>query len=57
MESLISAVFSRPAIWDSSVKNHSDRDIIQKLWNEIAEELNCEGNNNESYFINIEFIY
>ena len=51
MESLISAVFARPAIWDSSVKTESDREIIKKLWNKIAEELSFDGNNDKaSYF-------
>ncbi|XP_039279736.1 uncharacterized protein LOC111059121 [Nilaparvata lugens] len=39
---LIEAVRVRPAIWNSSVKLHRNRDHVLQLWHEISNELNIE---------------
>lgn len=40
-EKLISLVAERPAIYDFSIKQHMDRNVINKFWEEISHELNC----------------
>ncbi|XP_054288084.1 uncharacterized protein LOC129003799 [Macrosteles quadrilineatus] len=39
VDNLISQVFMRPALWDKCDKNHHNRFVLDKLWNEVAEEL------------------
>lgn len=34
-EDLISAVLARPPLWNSSDSDHSNRQVIKKLWKEI----------------------
>lgn len=36
-EDLISAVLARPPLWNSSDRNHSNRQMVKVLWEEIKE--------------------
>ncbi|KAJ4450165.1 hypothetical protein ANN_01572 [Periplaneta americana] len=38
MNSFIGAVFSRPILWDQRNKNHHNRFVLDKLWDEVAQE-------------------
>jgi hypothetical protein len=40
IESLVAEIFTRPALWDKSDKNHHNRFVLDKLWLEVAQELN-----------------
>lgn len=40
---LIAAVFKRSALWDKRLKSHSNRNVTQHLWNEIAAEMKVDG--------------
>jgi len=42
-ERLISLVFEREPIWDSTSKKHHNRDITRKLWQEIEKEMQVKG--------------
>lgn len=52
-EVFISAIQSKPAIWQSKHLHHSNRTITRKLWNEIKEQFpGSEGKfNNIIYFL------
>ncbi|XP_064610707.1 uncharacterized protein LOC135474942 [Liolophura sinensis] len=39
VESLISAVFRKPAIWDKRRKDHANRNVVNRAWKEIREKL------------------
>ena len=43
VDALIDAVHKRKPIWDRQMKLHSSRDLIDALWKEISDELDCEG--------------
>ncbi|KAF5272482.1 hypothetical protein FQR65_LT17392 [Abscondita terminalis] len=42
VESLISAIFQRNALWDKRLKSHSNRNIVQNLWKEVCNEMGIE---------------
>lgn len=42
-EALINAVESRPTLFDKSQRNYSNRDVVGKLWLEVAEEIDFDG--------------
>lgn len=39
IEQLISAVFTRDALWDQRNPQHHNRYLLDKLWDAVAEEL------------------
>ncbi|KAF5283656.1 hypothetical protein FQR65_LT13780 [Abscondita terminalis] len=39
-EALITAVFEKPPIWDKREKLHSNRNVIDKYWKEISNQMN-----------------
>ncbi|XP_012946166.1 uncharacterized protein LOC106013889 [Aplysia californica] len=43
VEVLIACVYKRSPIWDKRHKLHANRNVIDKLWTEIAAEMKCEG--------------
>lgn len=43
VSSLISSVLSNPPIWDKRLKAYLHRDIVDKCWKNIEEELGVEG--------------
>lgn len=43
-ERLIALVALRPAIFDYTLKHHADRNVVRKLWDEVAVELKCSVN-------------
>ena len=40
IDSLISEIFVRPSLWDQKDKNHHNRFVLDKLWDEVAIKLN-----------------
>lgn len=40
-ELLITKVFERPPLWDKRNKNHSNRNVTDKLWEDVSKELDC----------------
>lgn len=42
-EALITAVESRPTLYDKSDRNYSNRDVVGKQWLEVAEEIDLDG--------------
>ena len=42
-EFLINLVKSKRAIYDSTMLEHSNRNVLEKLWDEIAQEMNKSG--------------
>lgn len=45
IDSLISEIFIRLALWDQKNQNHHDRFILDKLWEEVAVKLNTSKKN------------
>ena len=43
-ERFIELVRERPYLYDGKDKKHGNRDIVQKAWEDIGKEMNCEGN-------------
>ncbi len=43
VETLISEVYLRPAIWDKNRNDHANRNVLDKVWKEISHEINLEG--------------
>lgn len=43
MEKLVVLVQSRAALYDSNVKEHSNKDVVDHLWNEVSIEMNATG--------------
>ena len=41
-DELLSAVQSRPALYDKANKDHCNREIVRKLWREISQETGAE---------------
>ncbi|XP_012946492.1 uncharacterized protein LOC106014033 [Aplysia californica] len=39
VESLISAVLKKPAIWDKRGKDHANRNVVKRAWKDISKEL------------------
>ncbi|KAL3284827.1 hypothetical protein HHI36_018966 [Cryptolaemus montrouzieri] len=39
IDSLISAVLVRPSLWDRRLKSHSNRSMVQNLWEEVSKEM------------------
>lgn len=50
-EKLIFLIESRPAIYNYTLKDHSDKRVIEGLWEEIASEMKCTGKLFETKFI------
>lgn len=42
-EKIITLVEARPALYNFTFKEHHNRDVIDKLWLEISEEIGAEG--------------
>ena len=42
-DKLIADVFKRPAIWDKRRHEHANRNVLDKAWKEISNEMNVEG--------------
>lgn len=40
VDNLISQILLRPALWDKTDKNHHNRFVLDKLWSEVAQEMN-----------------
>lgn len=36
IQSLITEVHARPALWDQRAKNHCNRQVTDELWSEVA---------------------
>ena len=49
-DALIAAVFSRTPIWDKQNKQHANRNTIDKLWKDIANEMQHESNKNVGFY-------
>lgn len=47
VSSLISSVIDNPPIWDKRLKAHFSRDVVDKCWKHIAEQLGVEGKCNQ----------
>ena len=45
IELIISKVFERAPLWDKRNKAHANRNVLNKLWAEIALETGYEGKN------------
>jgi hypothetical protein len=43
-EHFIELVWEKSILYDVKNKKHSNRDIVQKAWENIAKEMGCEGN-------------
>jgi hypothetical protein len=43
-ERFIELVRERPYLYDGKDKKHGNRDVVQKAWEDIGKEMNCEGN-------------
>jgi hypothetical protein len=43
-ERFIELVRERPFLYDGKDKKHGNRDIVQKAWEDISKEMDCEGN-------------
>ena len=43
VDKLIVAVFKRPTIWDKRTKQYANRNLVDKAWKEISEEVGIEG--------------
>lgn len=57
-EILVSLVEKRPSIYDFGDKDHSNRIVQDKFWEEISKEMNVDGNFNVlSYYILVNIIY
>jgi len=42
LEKLISLVSEKKPLWDTKDKLYHNRDIAEKLWNEVATDVGCE---------------
>ena len=42
-ERLVELVRERPFLYDGKDKKHGNRDIVQKAWEDIGKEMDCEG--------------
>lgn len=42
-DKLISLIQTRPAIYNFKMKDHHNKDIVDKLWDEIGKEMNASG--------------
>lgn len=50
VETLIAAVYKRQPLWDKRNKQHANRNTTDRLWREIATEMNLEGNWRDDLF-------
>jgi len=55
-EILVSLVEERPSIYDFNDKDHSNRIVQDRLWEEINKEMNVDGNFNNNINYNISLI-
>ena len=43
VEVLVAMIYERKAIWNKWDKLHANRNVVNKLWRKISEEMKCEG--------------
>ena len=43
IEVLVAKVYERKPIWNKWDKEHANRNVVDKLWAEISQEMKCEG--------------
>lgn len=51
IDCLIGEIFLRPALWDQKNKNHHNRFVLDKLWDEVGAKLNT----SRKFFFNFYF--
>ena len=42
-EELVAKIYVRKPIWNKWDKQHANRNVVEKLWTEISQEMKCEG--------------
>ena len=51
VELLIAKVYERQPVWNKWNKHHGNRNVVDRLWAEISQELNCEGKRMYSFYL------
>lgn len=54
-DKLVVLVQARPALYDYNMKDHSNKDVIDHLWDEVSKEMNATGKS-KLFYLTIHYL-